>query len=93
MRSQGNPQRESEPFGFSATRFSIRGGEAKILGSIGPSYSERDTQGCIAIHRGSENVIDPYRKDLKGNNIIYYLEISEGLATLRPNLVTGTRLY
>ena len=30
------------------------------------TYSERGTQGCIAIHRGSENVIDPF-KTIKGN--------------------------
>ena len=24
-------------------------------------YSERATQGCNAIHRGSENVIDPFK--------------------------------
>ena len=52
-------------------------------------YSERGTQGCIATHRGSENVIDPF-KTIKG---IKRKMISEGLATLHPNLVTGTRLY
>ena len=63
-------------------------------------YSERGTQGCIAIHRGSENVIDPSKtiKGFKGDIIILAqfeinIIISEGLATLRPNLVTGTRLY
>ncbi len=31
-------------------------------------YSERGTQGCNAIHRGSENVIDPF-KTITGKGI------------------------